>query len=157
MMTETLVHLSEKEWQERLHAAVVRRFIEAALNRGNAAVGETHLAGNFVDHGGFLGEAAPRSGFADFLSGFKQAFPDGAYRIEDLLADGDKVVVRMTFTGTHQGRFRSYGATGRRVRVTGIHIFRCAGAHLLEHWAMESHHDLDAWLGGADEQTHGIW
>lgn len=156
-MTETLVHLSEKEWQERLHAAVVRRFIEAALNRGNMAVGETHLASAFVDHGGYLGEAAPRDSFAAFLGGFKQAFPDGSYRIEDLLSDGDKVVVRMTFTGTHQGPFRDYDATGRRVRVTGIHIFRCSGAHIVEHWAMESHHDLDAWLSGSDEQTHGIW
>lgn len=156
-MTETLVQLSEKEWQERLHAAVVRRFIEASLNRGNVTVALTHLAGSFVDHGGFLGQSASLGDFPAFLADFKRAFPDGAYQIDDLLSDGDKVVVRNTFTGTHQGEFRTYAATGRRVRVTGIHIFRCVGAHIAEHWAMESHHDLEALLSADDERPHGIW
>ncbi|MFN3431986.1 MAG: ester cyclase [Candidatus Sericytochromatia bacterium] len=145
-MIGSLESLAGREWHGELHRAVVRRFMEAAINRGNAAVAAGLLAESFVDHGGFLGERIEPGRFEDFAGRLRQAFPDGAYAIEDVIADSDKVVLRVTFTGTHGGAFRGSGPTLRRVRVTGVHIFRCEGARILEHWAMESHRDLDARL-----------
>jgi predicted ester cyclase len=54
--------------------------------------------------------------------------------IEDLIAEGDKVVARLTTSGTHQGVFLGLSPTGKRVMVTGIEIFRLAGGKIVEHW-----------------------
>lgn len=145
-MIGSLESLAGREWHGELHRAVVKRFLEAAVNRGNVAVAEGLLADGFVDHGGFLGERIEAGRFDDFVERLRGAFPDGAYTIDDVIADSDKVVLRVTFTGTHGGPFRGSGPTMRRVRVTGVHIFRCEGPRILEHWAMESHRDLDARL-----------
>lgn len=61
------------------------------------------------------------------------------HRFDDMIADGDKVVVRMTVTGTHTGPLefvqRPIPATGKSLTTTHIHIFRVAGDKIVEHWA----------------------
>ncbi|MCQ3973778.1 MAG: hypothetical protein DPW09_10070 [Anaerolineae bacterium] len=65
-----------------------------------------------------------------FLSGF----PDGQWVEEDLMAEGDKVVGRYTFHGTHQGEFFGIPATGKQVTVSNIHIMRFVDGKIVEHW-----------------------
>jgi steroid delta-isomerase-like uncharacterized protein len=62
-------------------------------------------------------------------------FPDLRFKIEDLLADGDKVIARTVFTGTHRGDFFGLCATGKPVAVSSIHIFRIDDGRIVEHWA----------------------
>jgi predicted ester cyclase len=62
------------------------------------------------------------------------AFPDGHAALEDLIAEGDKVVWRYTFRGTHQGEFMGVPATGKVVTYTGIIISRIAGGKFVEDW-----------------------
>jgi predicted ester cyclase len=64
------------------------------------------------------------------------AFPDGQVTVEDLLADGDKVVVRISLRGTHQGAFRGIAPTGKPITLMGIHIFRFANGKVVEHWGL---------------------
>lgn len=63
--------------------------------------------------------------------------PDYYTEIEDLLAEGDKVVARVTMTGTHTGDFWGIPPTGRKVNLTGIYIVRIAAGKIVEHWGEE--------------------
>lgn len=63
------------------------------------------------------------------------AFPDLRIHIEDLIAEGDKVVARMTFRGTHRGPLRGIAPTGRQIRFTAIRIYRIANGKIIETWA----------------------
>lgn len=64
--------------------------------------------------------------------------PDYQTTIEDLIAEGDKVVARVTMTGTHTGNFYGIEATGRRVNLTAIYIVRIANGKIVEHWGEEN-------------------
>ncbi|NOT05371.1 MAG: ester cyclase [Anaerolineales bacterium] len=64
--------------------------------------------------------------------------PDYHTNIEDLIAKGDKVVARVTMTGTHTGNFWGIPATGKRVNLTGIYIVRIANGKIVEHWGEEN-------------------
>ena len=63
--------------------------------------------------------------------------PDYHTSIEDLIAEGDKVVARVTMTGTHTGDFYGIPPTGRRVNLTAIYIIRIADGKIVEHWGEE--------------------
>jgi steroid delta-isomerase-like uncharacterized protein len=63
--------------------------------------------------------------------------PDYLTTIEDLIAEGDKVVARVTMTGTHTGDFWGVPPTGRKVNLTAIYIVRIAGGKIVEHWGEE--------------------
>ncbi|MEV7869776.1 ester cyclase [Streptomyces sp. NPDC088124] len=65
-----------------------------------------------------------------------RAFPDLRVEIEDVIAEGDKVVVRNTVTGTHRGEYRDLPPTGRSVRYDEIFIFRFAGGRIAEVWGV---------------------
>jgi steroid delta-isomerase-like uncharacterized protein len=67
----------------------------------------------------------PRSGFSDLRFG-----------VEDLLANGDRVAVRVTVGGTHNGVFPGRPPTGRTFEVTSVSIFRSADGRIAEHWGV---------------------
>jgi predicted ester cyclase len=62
------------------------------------------------------------------------AFPDWHRTIEDIIAEGDKVVIRFTFRATHKGEYQGVPATGKQVKETGILIFRIASGKIVEVW-----------------------
>ena len=63
--------------------------------------------------------------------------PDFHTTIDDLIAEGDKVVARVTMTGTHTGDFWGFPATGKKVVFTGIYIARIENGQIVEHWGEE--------------------
>jgi steroid delta-isomerase-like uncharacterized protein len=65
-----------------------------------------------------------------------RAFPDLHVAVEDVIAEGDKVVVRDTVTGTHQGEYRGLPPTGKSVRYNEIFILRFAGGRIAEIWGV---------------------
>src|ERR1044071_5153845 len=74
-------------------------------------------------------------------------FPDYQTRIDDLIAEGDKVVARITMVGTHTGSFMGIPATGKHVSFTGISIARLANGKIVEHWGEEDGVSLLQQLG----------
>ena len=62
------------------------------------------------------------------------AFPDGRHVLEDVIAEGDKVVTRGTFSGTHQGELMGIPPTGKQVSFSVIHIDRVVDGKVVEHW-----------------------
>jgi steroid delta-isomerase-like uncharacterized protein len=95
---------------------------------------EEFIAADFVSHSTPPGLAPGIEGVKQMVSIFQNAFPDMDGAIEDVVAEGDKVVVRFSTTGTHQGEFFGIPPTGKRIRSTGINIFRIANGKIVEHW-----------------------
>ena len=88
-----------------------------------------------------------------FVSSFLEAFPDVGFSVEDLIAEGDKVVSRYTIRGTHQGETEEFGPpTGRQMELEGITIHRFEDGKIVEEW--ERYDNLSALqqLGIAPEQ-----
>jgi len=115
--------------------ALIRRFIEELFNQGNMSLADEILAPNFVEN-----EQLPpgipngREGVKVMSTMLRSAFPDFKATIEDILAEGDKVVIRMTWSGTHKGEFMGIPATGKSISIGVIDIIRIAGGKLVEHW-----------------------
>jgi predicted ester cyclase len=78
---------------------------------------------------------------------FRQAFPDSYFTIEDMIAEGDKVVTRKTFHGTHEGEFMGIPPTRRRVSISLIDIVRIAGGRVVEHWSLADNLGMMQQLG----------
>ena len=113
--------------------AFVRRLIEEVIGRGNFALVEELVAADYVGHSSSP-EINTREGHKQFLVALRQAFPDLQIKIEDQIAERDKVVTRWTVRGTHQGEFAGIPPTGKQVVMTGIDIDRIANGKLVECW-----------------------
>ena len=116
------------------HKAIVRRFVEEVQNRGDLAALDELCAPDFVNHSAPLGVLPAREVLAQLTLLFRRAFPDGRMAIEEMLAEGDRVVTRKTFRGTHRGELMGLPATGRRVEIGLIDIVRLDGGQVVEHW-----------------------
>ena len=126
--------------------AIVHRFYEE-LNKGNLAVLDELFAADFVWHapGGLeqYGAEATKKIHARVFT----TFPDLHVTIEDMIAEGDKVVVRSTRTGTHRGEYRGIAATGRQVTWTWMSICRIEGGRIVEEWNEGDHLTLIQQMG----------
>jgi steroid delta-isomerase-like uncharacterized protein len=88
-----------------------------------------------------------------FIGMIKSAFPDMNTTVEDMIAEGDKVVTRITMRGTHQGDTEEFGpATGRQVEESGITIQRIEGGKIVEEWNSYDNLSLMQQLGLVPEQ-----
>ena len=114
--------------------AIIRRIVEEIQNRDNLALIDELLAPNFVNHTPAPGLPPDREGIKQLLSMFRAAFPDGSMTIEDMIAEGDKVVSRKTYRGTHQGEFLGIPPTGRHITVGLIDMMRLVDGQVVEHW-----------------------
>ncbi len=115
--------------------ALVRRLLEDDLSRGDEAVAEAIIHPGFVDHTNPPGMRHGVAGHKAIGALFRAAFPDLEWRIDDLIAEGDKVVARTTMRGTQRGVFFGIPPTGRAVSMVGVHVFRVADGKIAEHWA----------------------
>jgi steroid delta-isomerase-like uncharacterized protein len=112
--------------------AVIQRFIEEILNQKKLDVADEIVAENFVELDPFPGQGPGRQGLKDVLSMFIDGFPDMHWVIEEQIAEGDKVMTRFTWAGTHQGAFMGIPATGKPVKVKGVVIDRVVGGWMVD-------------------------
>ncbi len=78
------------------------------------------------------------------------AFPDLRFEIDDLVAEGDKVLAYVTMRGTHEGEFQGIAPTGRSFETTAMHLFRVRDGKAVEHWAVRDDLRLLLQLGVVD-------
>ncbi len=114
--------------------AVHRRYNDEIINQGDLDLVDTIFTPDHVDH--FSGEPDIHgtAGLKQFLGMFRRAFPDTQFTVEDRIVEGDRIAVRWTMHGTHQGEFQGIPPTGQSVTLTGIAIHRFAGAQIQESW-----------------------
>jgi steroid delta-isomerase-like uncharacterized protein len=113
---------------------IIRRLIEESFNTRNMDVLEALVDPSYVDHGPFDGQAAGVEGMKQAHMILYSGFPDVQQTIDDLIAEGDRVVARWSCQGTHTGDFIGIPPTGRVGVVTGIDIFRIADGKIMECW-----------------------
>lgn len=113
--------------------AIISHFYEE-LDKGNLDVVDKVLATNCVWHYPSDVDVRGPEGYKEYGAPFYTAFPDIKHVIEDMIAEGDKVVARFTMPGTHKGEFMGIAPTGKKVVVTAIGIFHIVDGKFNEVW-----------------------
>ncbi|HEV3112043.1 MAG TPA: ester cyclase [Candidatus Binataceae bacterium] len=113
---------------------LVRRYVEEVLNKRNLALIDELFAPTFIDHDTSMPEAKGAAGVKRLAAMVHDSFSDLHFTVEDMVAEGDKVVYRYSVRGTHKGSFMGIAPTGEQFAVTGIHIYRVADGKLQEEW-----------------------
>lgn len=117
------------------YQSLAHRVIEEFWNQGQLALADELFAADYVRYD----PATPNIGTGldaarEAVTSYRTAFPNLRLNIEDLLADGDKVVLRWTARGAHLGDLRGTAPTGKEITITGITIFRIADGRIAEEW-----------------------
>ena len=129
------------------HAATARRMFDS-INAGDIDGFGEHLANDFVEHESLPGLAPTKDGAKAFFQMQRAAFPDLHMDVQDVIAGGDKVVLRVRYTGTNRGAFMDMPATGKSVDVQLIDIMRFGDDGLVhEHWGVMDQLTLMQQLG----------
>jgi steroid delta-isomerase-like uncharacterized protein len=87
---------------------------------------------HYISHSSPPGAAPGREGVKQYVTLFRTAFPDLRATVDDVIAEGDRVVTRWTSRGTHQGELMGIPASGKRVTFSGITINRVSGGKVVE-------------------------
>jgi ketosteroid isomerase-like protein len=108
----------------------IRNHFDEFVNRRSLDVADVNFAPDFVDHGSDVPPGTPPGpqGAKQYVGGALKRFPDMHVTVEDVIAEGDKVVVRNTWQGTDRD-------SGKKLRFGGIVIWRVAEGKLAERWA----------------------
>jgi steroid delta-isomerase-like uncharacterized protein len=135
--------------------AIVRRFMEAYNNR-NMDIFEELVAPDYMDH---VFEQKGRENLIQMFTRAFKAFPDWHEEIQDIIAEGDKVWVRVKATGTHSGTWNLFGVelppTDKKVSIMMVFIWRLANGQLLEGWDVDDNLDFLKQLGVVDFTEKG--
>lgn len=114
--------------------ALVLRFLQQVWNERNLAIIDEALAADYVHHASPIDAPPGRDAYRQVAGRFLDAFPDLHTTVNQVVAEGDKVVVQMTDRGTHHGEFMGIPPTGKSVAVTGTAIYRVAEGKIAEEW-----------------------
>jgi len=125
--------------------ALVRQYFAEIDSRRDPAIIDEFLAPDFVSHNPSPGFGTDREGQKQSFAHFLAATPDGSHVIDDMVAEGDKVVTRLTAHGTQSGELFGIPPTGKPMTMTGIVVHRIADGKIVEHW-----HEIDM-LGGLQQ------
>ena len=137
----------------REFAELTRRALETAFNQGDFSLVRETTAADAVTHDPSLppelqGMRGPEP-FVQQVSKYRAAFPDLRFRVEDTIAEGDKVAVRWRAEGTHQAELRGLAPTGVRGSTTGMSISRWEDGKAVEFWVEWDNLGLARQIGAA--------
>ena len=118
--------------------ASARRFMEGVLNTKDLDLAEELIADDLVEHNPFPGFPPDKKGVLEGFRAMFEAFPDMKTTIIDIIAEGDRVVIHSSASGTHKGEFMGIPATGKKVvDIESIDIVRNnADGQAIEHWGV---------------------
>jgi len=129
--------------------SIVRRWIEA-YNKRNLDFDE-FIAPDYVDHTNHV----DRDGLEQLFDMGLKAYPDWHETIEDMIAEGDKVWVLITYTGTHKGEFMGLAPTGNKITTMGVDIYRLVNGKLAEYWNVTDNIDMFKQIGAIEITEKG--
>ncbi len=114
----------------RTNKDVIQAFLEDVINQGRLERANDLVKEDFVELDPLPGQEQGREGLKTVIHALRSAFPDMHWVVNEMVAEGEKVVTRFVWTGTHRGAFLGIPATGNSVEVKGVVIDR------LEHGKM---------------------
>ena len=148
LVTFSLASCSTRREQTlTINKSVVLRAEAELWSKGNLAVADELYSPDFVCH--FVGGQEWRGlpGIKGAVSSHRTSFPDWNERVDDIIAEGDRVAMRITSTGTQRGSFMGSPPSGRKVSIQEFHIFRLADGKIVEQWGMPDIQGLKSQLG----------
>lgn len=131
--------------------SIVRGFIEA-YNKRDLARFDDFVAPDYIDH---TNQIRGRESLKQLLHMGFNAFPDWHETIEDIIAEGDKVWVRLSYAGHHKGDWRGIAPTGNRLAMTAVDIYRIVDGRLAEYWNVTNSLDFFKQLGAIEFTEKG--
>jgi steroid delta-isomerase-like uncharacterized protein len=111
---------------------VIASFLEEVLNQGWLERADDLVLPDFVELDPLPGQRQGRKGLKEIIASLRLAFADMHWVIDESIAEGEKVVTRFTWTGTHRGVFLGIPATGRFVTVKGVVIDRLQAGRMAD-------------------------
>jgi steroid delta-isomerase-like uncharacterized protein len=129
---------------------LVRRFYKEVYVDWNMALVDAVVSPRFVSHDWPEGASGPQA-FRDYYSAIRSAVPDARYVVDDLIAEGDRVVVRWRLLGTHQGAFRGIAPTGRAITLKGVAVYRLEDGKLMERWVVSDLYGMLDEIGAVEK------
>ena len=112
---------------------IARKVFEDIQSQGNLALIDEIVVSDYVGHTPPTNIHGPE-GAKQYVTLLREAFPDLQFTVEDQIAEGDRVVTRWTFRGTHKGQFQGMPPTGKQVTMNGSTTFRIANSKIVEGW-----------------------
>ena len=126
---------------------LVRRLFEEVWNQGNLAAIDELFAPSYIRYDPAAPEAKGLAGFKQLVVLLRTAFPDLHFTLEEIIAEGDKVMSRALLRGTHRGEYLGIAPTGKPVAVMGMVVLRIAQGKFQEGWLMMDNLGLLQQLG----------
>jgi steroid delta-isomerase-like uncharacterized protein len=130
------------------HKELVRRSYEELWNGWDFALADEPIAAGIAFRGSVGRTVQRREGFKAYVREVRRAFPDFHNRVEELVAEGDRVMARLTYSGTHVGELFGIAPTGRQVSYAGVAVFRIASGQIAEGWVLGDLYGLIRQLKG---------
>jgi steroid delta-isomerase-like uncharacterized protein len=128
---------------------LVRRFYKEVYVHWDMGLVDEVVSPRFTSHDWPEGGPTGPEAFRDYYSYLRSVVPDARYEVDDLIAEGDRVVVRWRLLGTHQGDFQGIAPTGRAITLKGVAIYRVEDGKLMERWVVSDLHDVLEQIGAA--------
>ena len=114
--------------------AVARRVFDDLFSKGNFDAADEIYAADHTSHDAQAPGVNGAAAMKHYIGMYRAAFPDLHLTVDDAIAEGDRVVIRWTARGTHQGELMGVPPTGKQTVVTGINIFRVKDGRIQEEW-----------------------
>jgi steroid delta-isomerase-like uncharacterized protein len=135
--------------------AAMSRMVDEFFNKGNADAVDEFMAPDFVEHEVLPPGTPPGAeGLKQLIGMIKTAFPDFHASVDDAIAEGDKVVLNMTWSGTHKGEFMGIPPTGKHISFGVIDIIRVRDGKASEHWGIMDNMSMMQQLGAMAAPGH---
>ena len=133
---------------------LARRFYDEVFNAGDLDRVDELLTPDFVDHEeGPPGTPEGIEGVKAFVTMYREAFPDLHATVEDMVEEGDRIAVRATFTGTHDGEFMGIPASGRKISIQAMDVVRVVDGRAAEHWGVTDVMGLMQQIGAIPQEA----
>jgi len=129
--------------------ALLRRFYREVYVDWDMALVDAVVSPAFTSHDWPVDSPTGPQAFRDYYAAIRSAVPDARYEVDDLIAEADRVVVRWTMRGIHEGDFAGIVATGRTIALQGIAIYRVDNGKLMERWVVSDLHGLLQEIGAS--------
>jgi steroid delta-isomerase-like uncharacterized protein len=135
----------------RKNRALVRRYYDELWNQWRLDLMPELLVGDFRFRGSFGVTARGHRAFGDYVQMVRDAFPDFRNHVESMLAEDNRVVARLQYTGTHRGKIFGLTPSGTRVSYAGVAIFAIGGNQIMSGWVLSDRYELMQQLGAIPE------
>ncbi len=133
---EAMAELEEFRAQvevEEQNKKLIIRLIEE-MDKGNFDIFDELSSDDYVCHFSWIPEPLNREARKQYMKALMASLPDFNHTIEDVIAQGDKVVIRLTNRGTHEGAFKGIPPTGKEIEYSAIFIGRFVDGKVVETW-----------------------